>query len=283
MEQQFPKIGGPENRAQKSFQNWTYLLAERKEVFSLFYMLGSQIMTPKWAQNWDPKNGFKTAPATHSCKFHGVKATTKAHTHTHTDTHLQDRRTRIAKLRTHRPPPQEILLQLNTTAVVAGVLSLWTKMEQQFPKIGGPENRAQKSFQNWTYLLAERKEVFSLFYMLGSQIMTPKWAQNWDPKNGFKTAPATHSCKFHGAKATTKAHTHTHTDTHLQDRRTRIAKLVRQKLFADLKFKNPLWGARRALPEIHGCRHPQFWSPNLLHFGLLETALREPTPNHQPS
>ena len=245
MEQQFPKIGGPENRAQKSFQNWTYLLAERKEVFSLFYMLGSQNMTPKWAQNWDPKNGFKTAPATHSCKFHGAKATTKAHTHTHThtDTHLQDRRTRIAKLvrqklfadlkfknpllqpqpaatrttihglRTHRPPPQEILLQLNTTAVVAGVLSLWTKMEQQFPKIGGPENRAQKSFQNWTYLLAERKEVFSLFYMLGSQIMTPKWAQNWDPKNGFKTAPATHSCKFHGAKATKSTHTHTHRHT----------------------------------------------------------------------
>ena len=165
------------------------------------------------------------------------------HTHTHTDTHLQDRRTRIAKLvrqklfadlkfknpllqpqpaatrttihglRTHRPPPQEILLQLNTTAVVAGVLSLWTKMEQQFPKIGGPENRAQKSFQNWTYLLAERKEVFSLFYMLGSQIMTPKWAQNWDPKNGFKTAPATHSCKFHGAKATKSTHTHTHRHT----------------------------------------------------------------------
>ena len=98
-------------------------------------------------------------------------------------------------------------------------------MEQQFPKIGGPENRAQKSFQNWTYLLAERKEVFSLFYMLGSQIMTPKWAQNWDPKNGFKTAPATHSCKFHGAKATTKAHTHTHTHT-----QTHICRTEEQEL-----------------------------------------------------
>ena len=146
---------------------------------------------------------------------------------------------------------------------------LWTKMEQQFPKIGGPENRAQKSFQNWTYLLAEREEVFSLFYTLGSQIMTPKWAQNWDPKMGSKLL-------LQPLKPPQK-HTHTHTDTHLQDRRTRIAKLVRQKIFCRSQIKNPLWGARRALPEIHGCRHPQFWSPNLLHFVLLETALREPT------
>ena len=83
-------------------------------------------------------------------------------------------------------------------------------MEQQFPKIGGPENRAQKSFQNWTYLLAEREEVFSLFYMLGSQIMTPKWAQNWDPKNGFKTASATTA-----ANSMALTHTHTHTQTHI--------------------------------------------------------------------
>ena len=114
-------------------------------------------------------------------------------------------------------------------------------MEQQFPKIGGPENRAQKSFQNWTYLLAEREEVFSLFYMLGSQIMTPKWAQNWDPKNGFKTASATHSCKFHGAKATTKAHTHTHTDTHA-GQKNKNCKAGPAKNFADLKLKTHFGG-----------------------------------------
>ena len=59
-----------------------------------------------------------------------------------------------------------------------GVCCLWTKMEQQFPKLG---DRAQKSFQNWTYLLAEREEVFSLFYMLGSQIIS-KMGQNWGSK-----------------------------------------------------------------------------------------------------
>ena len=150
--------------------------------------------------------------------------------------------------------------------------------------------------------MAEREEVFSLFYMLGSQIMTPKWAQNWDPKNGFKTAPATTAANSMALKPPQK-HTHTHRD--MQDRR--IAKLVRQKIFADLKLKTHFGGASRALPEIHGCRHPQFWSPNLRYFVLLETALREPThttqrhtiqdnrrpqgptdpqrnmPNHQPS
>ena len=92
---------------------------------------------------------------------------------------------------------------------------LWTKMEQPFPKIGSPKTGPNQSFQNWTYLLAEKEEVFSLFYMLGSQIMTPKWTQNWNPKNGFKTAPAT-TCKFQQK--------HTHTQTHLQDMKNKNCK-----------------------------------------------------------
>ena len=153
---------------------------------------------------------------------------------------------------------------------------LWTKMEQQFPKIGGPENRAQKSFQNWTYLLAEREEVFSLFYTLGSQIMTPKWAQNWDPKNGFKTAPATHSCKFHGAKATTKAHT----DTHLQDRRTRIAKLVRQKIFADLKLKTH-FGGQTCVARNSWLQAPPILVPKLAPFRTFGDCIKRTNTRHR--
>ena len=114
---------------------------------------------------------------------------------------------------------------------------LWTKMEQQFPKIGGPENRAQKSFQNWTYLLAEREEVFSLFYTLGSQIMTPKWAQNWDPKMGSKLLlqplkpPQKHT------------HTHTHTQTHIcRTEEQELQSWSGKKFFADLKLKTHFGG-----------------------------------------
>ena len=114
---------------------------------------------------------------------------------------------------------------------------LWTKMEQQFPKIGGPENRAQKSFQNWTYLLAEREEVFSLFYTLGSQIMTPKWAQNWDPKMGSKLL-------LQPLKPPQK-HTHTHRHT-FAGQKNKNCKAGPAKNFCRSQIKNPLWGARRA-------------------------------------
>ena len=182
MEQQFPEIGGPENRAQKSFQNWTYLLAEREEVFSLFNMLGSQIMTPKWAQNWDPKNGFKTAPATtaansmvlkpphtqtHICRTEeqelqswSSKNFTDLKLKTHCCSHNQQQQGQQFTGCEHTDHLHKRFYFSSTRQLSLQACCLWTKMEQQFPEIGGPENRAQKSFQNWTYLLAERRGLF---------------------------------------------------------------------------------------------------------------------------
>ena len=62
---------------------------------------------------------------------------------------------------------------------------------------------------------------------MGPKLGPQKWVQN---------CSCNHSCKFHHKS------THTHRDTHLQDRRTRIAKLVRQKIFADLKLKTHFGG-----------------------------------------
>ena len=181
--------------------------------------MGPKLGPQKWVQN---------CSCNHSCKFHHKS------THTHRDTHLQDRRTRIAKLvrqkifadlklkthscsRNQQQQGQQFtgcehtdhlhkrFYFSSTRQLSLQACCLWTKMEQQFPKLGGPKTGPQKASKiGPTCWQKERRS--SLFYMLGSQIMTPKWAQNWDPKNGFKTAPATTA-----ANSITKAHTHTET------------------------------------------------------------------------
>ena len=206
------------------------------------------------------------------------------------------------------PPPGEIPGPGYVPKLSLQACCLWTKMEQQFPKLGGPKTGPKKASKIGPTCGRKRGGLF---------IVLHAWVPNYDPKMGPKLGPqkwvqncsCNHSCKFHGAKATTKAHTHTHTHTHTH-RHTfagqKNCKAGPAKNFCRSQV-NPLWGASRALPEIHGCRHPQFWSPNLRYFVLLETALREPThttqrhtiqdnrrpqgptdpqrnmPNHQPS
>ena len=211
--------------------------------------MGPKLGPQKWVQN---------CSCNHSCKFHH-KST---HTHTHRDTHLQDRRTRIAKLvrqkifadlklkthccsRNQQQQGQQFtgcehtdhlhkrFYFSSTRQLSLQACCLWTKMEQQFPKLGGPKTGPQKASKiGPTCWQKERRS--SLFYMLGSQIMTPKWAQNWDPKNGFKTAPATTA-----ANSITKAHTHTQRHT-FAGQKNKNCKAGPAKNFCRSQVKNPL-------------------------------------------
>ena len=98
-------------------------------------------------------------------------------------------RTTIHGLRTHRPPPQEILLQLNTTAVVAGVLSV-DKNGAAIPFNWGPKTGPKKLPK--LDLLVGRKRG-GLFIVLHAWVPNydSKMSPKLDSKNGFKTASAT--------------------------------------------------------------------------------------------